>query len=151
MVGTNTAFYDNPTLNTREWIGKNPLRIVIDKHLRLSNSLKILDGSIPSLCYNLHKNETIGNLSFIKLQEENFIHHLIEDLYQKKIQSVIIEGGANLLQSFIQSGIWDEARVFESSNTFQNGIAAPQLTQAILFSKEQLLNDQLNIFVRQKN
>jgi diaminohydroxyphosphoribosylaminopyrimidine deaminase/5-amino-6-(5-phosphoribosylamino)uracil reductase len=151
MVGTSTAHFDNPSLNTREWIGKNPLRIVIDKQLRLSHDLALFDGSIPTICYNLHKHETINALHFVKIEEEHFIENLLEDLFQRKIHSIIVEGGANLLQYFLNSEIWDEARVFISPTTFFNGIEAPKIKNAVLCSTEQLLNDQLNVFVHQKS
>ncbi len=127
MVGTNTAYYDNPQLNVREWTGKNPIRIVIDKNLSLPPAHHIFDSSQPTLCYNLKKNETAKNLDFIRLDEENFLENLLQDLFERKVQSVLVEGGAKLLQSFIEKNLWDEARVFVSKVQFREGVCAPQL------------------------
>ncbi|GAB4328584.1 MAG: bifunctional diaminohydroxyphosphoribosylaminopyrimidine deaminase/5-amino-6-(5-phosphoribosylamino)uracil reductase RibD [Flammeovirgaceae bacterium] len=151
LVGTNTAQFDNPSLTTRDWLGKNPLRAFIDKHLRLPNNSNLLkveeSDNCQTICYNLLKNESYQNLHYVKIQQDNFIQSILNDLYQRKIQSIIVEGGAKLIHSFIQLDLWDEARVFVSPNTFQNGIIAPQLHNASLYSSEQLLNDQLNIFI----
>lgn len=127
MIGTNTAYYDNPQLNVREWTGRNPIRIVIDKNLSLPPTHHVFDSSQPTFCYNLQKNETAPNLNFIRLEEKNFLENLLQDLFERKMQSVLVEGGAKLLQSFIEKNLWDEARVFVSQVQFTEGIFAPKL------------------------
>ncbi|GAB3653275.1 bifunctional diaminohydroxyphosphoribosylaminopyrimidine deaminase/5-amino-6-(5-phosphoribosylamino)uracil reductase RibD [Echinicola sediminis] len=146
MVGTKTALYDNPKLNVRDWEGTDPLRIVLDKQLSLDKNLALFDQSIPTVCYNLIKDESLENLSYVKLEEGFGIQDILADLHKKKVQSVIIEGGAYLLQKFIQSELWDEARVFTGKSKFINGIEAPKLRQ---HADEVLdiLGDKLEIYI----
>jgi diaminohydroxyphosphoribosylaminopyrimidine deaminase / 5-amino-6-(5-phosphoribosylamino)uracil reductase len=135
MVGTQTAKYDNPQLNVRDWNGKNPVRIVIDRTLSLDSDLHLFDQSQATICYNQIKSEVLNNLEWAKLQEGFEIEHILEDLYAKKIQSIIVEGGAQLLKKFIQLELWDEARVFVGKNEFGTGISAPLISGRI---KEEL-------------
>jgi diaminohydroxyphosphoribosylaminopyrimidine deaminase / 5-amino-6-(5-phosphoribosylamino)uracil reductase len=125
MVGTQTAKYDNPRLNVRDWNGKNPLRIVIDRTLSLDSDLNLFDQSQATICYNQIKSEVLNNLEWVKLQMGFEIEHILEDLFAKKIQSIIVEGGAQLLNKFIQLELWDEARVIVGMNEFGTGISAP--------------------------
>jgi diaminohydroxyphosphoribosylaminopyrimidine deaminase/5-amino-6-(5-phosphoribosylamino)uracil reductase len=129
LVGTNTARHDNPRLNARLWSGRNPVRIVIDKQLQLPPSLHLVDGSEPTLVYSLlTPKETVGLTKYIQLDPEwPFLPQLITDLYRQKIQSVIVEGGAVLLESFLNQGLWDEARVFKSPKVLGDGLAAPAI------------------------
>ena len=131
LVGRKTATYDNPQLNVRDWTGRNPVRVVTDRYLKLPNTLHLFDKSQRTLCYNVLKHEEHTNFSLIRLEENDFLSHLIKDLHKQKIQSVIIEGGASTLQMFIDAGYWDEARVFVSPRTFEKGIAAPRIQGAI--------------------
>ncbi|MFY0627788.1 MAG: bifunctional diaminohydroxyphosphoribosylaminopyrimidine deaminase/5-amino-6-(5-phosphoribosylamino)uracil reductase RibD [Reichenbachiella sp.] len=127
MVGTSTARYDNPSLTVRDWKGKNPLRVFIDKNLKLDKSLNLFDQSTPAVCYNLHKSEKLKNLEYVQLSKENLLEEILDDLYKRKVQSLFIEGGAKLLQSFIDQGLWDEARVFTTDVKFEKGIEAPKI------------------------
>jgi diaminohydroxyphosphoribosylaminopyrimidine deaminase/5-amino-6-(5-phosphoribosylamino)uracil reductase len=125
LVGTRTAAHDNPALTVREWTGRNPVRIVIDRFLRLPETLRLFDQTEKTICYNLLKHEEHKNLLLIRLGEEGFIEQLVEDLFRQNIQSVIVEGGAQTLQFFIDLKLWDEARIFTASRFFGNGISAP--------------------------
>jgi diaminohydroxyphosphoribosylaminopyrimidine deaminase / 5-amino-6-(5-phosphoribosylamino)uracil reductase len=147
LIGQRTAQHDNPQLNVRDWSGRNPVRIVIDRFLKLSDSLHLFDRSQPTLCYNLLKHEEHPNLSLVRLGEADFLQELILDLYRKKIQSVIIEGGTQTLQSFLDAGLWDEARVFVSAKVFEEGIQAPSITGA-LRSEEKIQSDRLLFYSR---
>lgn len=129
LVGLNTVMEDNPSLTTRDWDGKNPIRIVLDKHYKLSKKFKVFDNKAKTLIINDNSAEGICN----KLHEAN-------------INSVIIEGGAKTLQMFIDAGLWDEARVFIGKNTFKEGIKAPVFT-GNLISEKQILVDTLKIYV----
>ncbi len=129
MVGTKTAYYDDPKLNVREWEGRNPVRIVIDSHLTLDNNLSLFDHSQPTFCYNLIKEEEEENLTFVKLDKGFTIQDILQDLNHRKIQSLIVEGGSVLLQKFISEEQWDEARVFVAGKKFGSGVPAPLLTQ----------------------
>ncbi|MDX1904474.1 MAG: bifunctional diaminohydroxyphosphoribosylaminopyrimidine deaminase/5-amino-6-(5-phosphoribosylamino)uracil reductase RibD [Thermonemataceae bacterium] len=129
MVGTNTVIQDNPQLNVRLWQGRPPVRIVIDKFLRTPPHFHIFDKTQKTICYNLLKNEEFGSLAFVRLDAEDFLANLLNDLFARNIQSVLVEGGTALLQSFIDKEIWDEARVFVSRKRFSQGILAPNLCQ----------------------
>jgi len=145
LVGYNTAAYDNPRLNVRDWNGNNPLRIVIDKNLKLDAGLHLFDGSQSTVCYNLLKHEQRTNLSFVKLPEENMIRRILNDLYERNIQSVIVEGGAQTIGNFLTTDLWDEARVFTSKTVFGTGIRAPRVSGTHL-SSELIAEDELNVF-----
>jgi len=145
MVGKNTAKYDDPALNVRDWVGKNPLRLVIDSKLELPNSLKLFDEAVPTICYNTQKSELRGTLEYVKLKPDFLISDILEDLYQRNIQSVLIEGGSYLLNKFLSSELWDEARVFTSSNKFGSGIAAP-IPPAPVSETIEILEDTLRIY-----
>jgi diaminohydroxyphosphoribosylaminopyrimidine deaminase / 5-amino-6-(5-phosphoribosylamino)uracil reductase len=142
LVGTRTAAHDNPTLNVREWTGRNPVRIVIDRFLRLSEKLNLFDGTQKTICYNVLKHEEYSSFSMIRIDEKDFINHVAADLYKQKIQSVIIEGGAQTLQLFIDAGLWDEARVFTSIRRFDKGIPAP-IIRGNLQSEQNVFGDHL--------
>jgi diaminohydroxyphosphoribosylaminopyrimidine deaminase / 5-amino-6-(5-phosphoribosylamino)uracil reductase len=145
LVGMRTAQHDNPRLNVRSWTGRDPVRIVIDRFLKLDQSLNIFDGSQRTICYNTVKDEARPSLLFVKLPEQDFLSTLVRDLYRQKIQSVIVEGGAQTLQRFIDEGLWDEARVFVAPATFQKGISAPRL-KGKLIERQQIQSDTLKIF-----
>lgn len=144
MVGTNTAKYDDPTLNVRDWKGNDPIRVVIDKKLRLDKELKLFNGDQPTLCYNLIENAKKGNTVYIKLEEQNFLEGLVLDLHDRKIQSVIIEGGSKLLQSFIEKNIWDEVRIFIGDTMFAEGIEAPKIKEPC-YNEHDIVGDRLKI------
>ena len=127
LVGTNTARYDNPSLTVRDWRGSNPLRLFIDKNLQLDPSLNLFDQSTPTVCYNLLNSENIQNLEYAKISEGDVIRDILADLYKRKIQSLIVEGGSTLLNSFIEADLWDEARVFTSQEKFGKGILSPHI------------------------
>lgn len=146
MVGTNTALIDNPALTLRDWPGKQGLRIVIDRKLKLSNSLNLFDQSANTLVLNEEKDDIDANIEYIKLDfSRSIIDQICKILYDKEIQSVIIEGGLNLLQSFIDKKLWDEARVFTSSKILNNGISSPVLL-AQLYKRQNLAGDILKIY-----
>ena len=146
LVGTNTAHYDNPMLTVRDWSGKNPVRIVIDRHLRLNTSLHLFDRTVPTRCYNLVRNAHEENLELVKLEEEHFVHQLLQDLHESKISSVMVEGGTYVLNLFIQQGLWDEARVFRSRATFGKGIEAPPMKGTLVHQEVLPEGDTLSIY-----
>jgi len=128
LVGKNTAKYDDPALNVREWVGSNPIRLVIDSRLELPESLKLFDEAVPTVCYNTVKSENKGSLEYVKLKSDFSVQDILEDLEKRKIQSLIVEGGSFLLQKFLASSLWDEARVFTGQNRFEEGIKAPSIS-----------------------
>jgi diaminohydroxyphosphoribosylaminopyrimidine deaminase / 5-amino-6-(5-phosphoribosylamino)uracil reductase len=140
MVGTNTALYDNPQLTARDWVGNQPTRVVIDRNLRLPHNLYLFDKSSPTICYNLIKSEENPGLSYVKLAKKDFISLIFKDLYQRKIQSIVVEGGSFLLNYLIEQNLWDEIRVFQSPQSFGEGIAAPRV-QGNLANSSPILGD----------
>lgn len=102
MVGTNTAIYDNPRLNIRHGNGQNPIRVVIDRTLKVPNKHHLFDQRQKTICYNEIKEEKSGLVNYVKLNfKENVVEQVLNDLYQRDIQSIIIEGGSFLLQQFV--------------------------------------------------
>jgi diaminohydroxyphosphoribosylaminopyrimidine deaminase / 5-amino-6-(5-phosphoribosylamino)uracil reductase len=142
LVGTRTAGHDNPTLTVREWTGRNPVRIVLDRFLRLPEKLNLFDRTQKTICYNVLKHEEHPNLSLIRVDEKDFIQHVVKDLYKQKIQSVIIEGGAQTLNLFIEAGLWDEARIITSARNFHQGINAPVISGKVEL-KQDIFGDEL--------
>lgn len=143
LVGTNTANFDNPKLTVRDWTGKSPLRIVIDKYLNLKRDLHLFDGSTMTLCYNFMKDEKQENLEHIKADPaKDIISFILQNLQERNIQSVIVEGGSQLLMSFIKEHSWDEARIFKSNKNFYAGIPAPSLKGEVT-NKEYVFEDEL--------
>lgn len=146
LVGKNTAKYDNPCLTVRDWEGRNPLRVVLDRNLELKPDLNLLDGSIPTLVYNVIESGIKGKYELVKLGDSDFLAQLLTNLYQRDLGSVIIEGGSQVLNSFIQAGLWDEARVFTSDLEFVEGIDAPKL-ELEPSRVEEINNDKLSYYI----
>lgn len=145
MVGTRTALHDNPQLNPRHWAGRAPVRIVLDKQLRLPKDLHLFDGAQPTLCYNLQKDEVRPNFELVRVKEGDFLGGVLGNLHYRKIQSVLVEGGAALLHSLLEADLWDELRIFRSRQCFGQGIAAPRPKGKVVY-REQILDDELLIF-----
>jgi len=149
LVGTNTALQDDPLLTTRLWQGKNAVRIVIDKELKLRLPLNLFNTDANTLIYNLAKNSTGENLVYIKLENESFIDQMLQSLFEMNIQSVMIEGGTKTLQSFIDEGLWDEARVITNEELIiENGIAAPEMKDFILENQERYFSDVISYYYK---
>lgn len=148
LVGTNTALKDNPSLTTRLVQGNNPVRLVIDRQLQLPASLHLFDGSVRTIVYNFWKNETGDRIQWHKLdRNSNIIKQVLQHLYKEQLQSLIVEGGAILLQSFIDAGLWDEARVITNTCLQAGeGLAAPLLQHHHLVNKEQTGTDTIEYF-----
>ena len=137
MVGRRTALLDNPSLNVRNWYGPSPVRIVIDKELTLPDSLKLFDQQAPTLVFTAHERTSLPNLQFAKTDfSHDILPQIMYTLYQAKLQSLLVEGGSTLLQSFIDKGLWDEAFVEECPQTLNEGVAAPTMPHHIAYSRE---------------
>lgn len=155
MVGTNTARTDNPRLNVRLVPGRNPTRIVIDKQLRLDVNLNLFDDSQPTLVYGfvIPTGPPVGmtkNTSYIQLSPNKpFLPQLLADLHERRIQSVLVEGGTTLLNSFMDAGLWDEMRVFRSRTMLHAGRSEPVKAPTVrgrLVSRERLGEDELTTY-----
>ena len=148
LIGTNTALHDNPELTTRLVEGKNPVRLVVDTNLKLPPSLKIFNRETTAIIFNGIKNEDDNNLLYRRLNnDENIIGQMLKILYDLKIQSVIVEGGAKLLQSFIDEGCWDEARIITNKELkIEHGIKSPLLKNYTLQQTETILSGTINYY-----
>ena len=153
MVGTNTALFDNPQLTTRYWPGKTPLRIVLDKTLRLPASLHLFDGQHPTLVFNCIQHSEHYNLTYYQLsREEDFMEQIAKALYHLKVDSLLVEGGTQLLQSFIDAGLWDEAKVITAEKmNVQNGISAPQLHHHQCTGHQTIFTDTIRTYIPHLN
>jgi diaminohydroxyphosphoribosylaminopyrimidine deaminase/5-amino-6-(5-phosphoribosylamino)uracil reductase len=128
LVGTRTAIMDNPRLNAREWPGKSPVRMVIDRELKLPINLNLFDNSQKTLVFNGQKEYTEGQIHYVKLDfSGNVLEQLLFYLYKTGIQSVFVEGGRKLISSFIGENCWDEARVLVGPKKFGEGIPSPEI------------------------
>jgi diaminohydroxyphosphoribosylaminopyrimidine deaminase/5-amino-6-(5-phosphoribosylamino)uracil reductase len=149
MAGTNTVMLDDPQLTNRLWHGHSPVRVIVDMDLRLPSSLHVFDGSVKTIVFNALKHEENDNLFFYQVTRDvNLVHQVVNGLYQMKILSVMIEGGARLIQSFIDEGMWDEARVITNSKLISKepAIASPILTDSRLVDEEMISDDLIRIF-----
>jgi len=127
LIGKNTAAIDDPKLNTRFWPGKSPKRVVIDRRLELGHHLNIYDQSVETLIFNEVKTDIKGKIKYIALEDfDRFVpQYILFQLYLQDLQSVIIEGGVHTLNSFIEAGLWDEARIFTGQAILVQGTKAP--------------------------
>ncbi|MBO6631140.1 MAG: bifunctional diaminohydroxyphosphoribosylaminopyrimidine deaminase/5-amino-6-(5-phosphoribosylamino)uracil reductase RibD [Psychroserpens sp.] len=137
LVGTNTVVEDNPSLTVRDWTGNNPIRFVLDQNNRLSKSYQVFDDTVET---HLISNQHIDFNSPIAVQ-------IAQYLYDKDINSVIVEGGARTLNTFIDEDLWDEARIFLGNMEFSKGIEAPKIN-GVSISETQILDDKLQIYVK---
>ncbi|CAM4167565.1 bifunctional diaminohydroxyphosphoribosylaminopyrimidine deaminase/5-amino-6-(5-phosphoribosylamino)uracil reductase RibD [Gillisia limnaea] len=155
LVGTNTAVADNPKLNTRLWEGSNPVRILLDQNLRTPKDSALFDRSIKTIVItsqasrdSFTKNEIGKNELILEAIDFNkeIAPQIVEVLYTHELQSVIIEGGGKTLQTFIDSGLWDEARIFTGEAMFPEGVKAPEFNGK-LAGEHNLLSDKLKIYI----
>jgi len=138
MVGTNTAQKDNPSLTVRDWHGASPLRILIDRELRLSDQLCLFDQQIPTIVYTSKEVPGRPNIEYKQVYFDGTeLQQILADLYERSIVSLIVEGGQKLLNSFIYNGLWDEARVFTGKRSFYKGVKAP-IFDALTVKSEEL-------------
>ena len=135
LVGTNTVIDDNPSLTTRDWAGNNPIRIVLDQNNRISKESHIFDNQAKTLSI------TKDNINF----NNNLAQEIATFLFENNIQSIIIEGGRQTLQTFIDANIWDEATVFKGNISFNEGTKAP-IINSKSHKKEKILTDELLTF-----
>ena len=135
LVGRRTALLDNPSLTTRNWFGKNPVRMVIDKDLTLPKHLALFDGSVRTLVFTQREDTSNRpNVEHIRLDFKiDILPQIMEVLYKEKLQSLMVEGGSILLQSFIDAGCWDEAYIEQSDAHLKDGVKAPSFSPEYVF------------------
>jgi len=149
LVGKKTAEIDNPSLTVRKWAGRNPKRILIDKDLGLPVTLAIFDDSAETIIFNAKKTDWQGKRKYIELENFDLYlpHQILYQLYLMDIQSIIVEGGKKTLDLFIHAGLWDEARVFIGSETWSEGLEAPQI-EGIQLEEIMVGSDRLKVIKR---
>ena len=134
LVGRRTALLDNPSLTTRNWYGKNPLRLVIDRNLTLPAELKLFDHSTPTMVFTEKQKKPENNLEYVALDfSKDILPQICTVLYDRKIQSLLVEGGTTLLQSFIDSELWDEIFVEHSEKVLYEGVKSPIIPKGTFF------------------
>ncbi len=133
LVGTQTIIDDNPSLTVRDWVGKNPIRVVIDKENAIDLSSNVFDNQAKTIVFsNKEVTSNSDKIQTIKIDfDTNSTQEIVKKLYNNNIQSIIIEGGRKTLQSFIDTNLWDEARVFIGEINLKEGTKAPELNRKI--------------------
>ena len=138
LVGTRTAKLDNPSLNVRNWYGRSPIRLVIDRKQSLSPTLHLFDGSVLTFVFTEHFHDALPNVEYLPIDfQQDILPQIMQILYERGIQSLLVEGGSTLLQSFIDAGLWDEAYVEESPRSLISGVKAPEMNDKISYASEQ--------------
>lgn len=148
LVGTNTLIHDNPSLTTRLWPGKNPLRVVIDKQLQAPLNHVIYNNESSTLIFNSIQSSQTDNNEWIRLTDQkSWVRPIVQILHQRGIQSLLVEGGSQLLQHFLQEQLWDELRVITNTHLqVQQGKEAPKLINATSLSSQFIRNDRIDIY-----
>lgn len=146
LVGRVTAEKDNPLLTVREVNGNNPIRLVIDKSLKLSDNLSLFNSDTKTIIFNSITSELCRTNQFIRIGFDQIIINILRELYKQNIQSVIVEGGKKTLESFIENNLWDEARVFVADKQLKDGIKAPVIVGKVS-SEEEIDTDLLKIMI----
>jgi len=138
MVSTNTILLDNPSLSVRFWPGKSPVRIALDRQGRVPADYAILDGSTPTIVFTEQATQSKhANTEFVRMKfDDQCLQTILQKLYERNIHSVLVEGGSQLLNSFITANLWDEANVEISSVCIGSGIPAPKLAATAITNKE---------------
>ena len=147
LIGKQTAMADNPQLSAREWPGRNPIRVMIDRNLEVPAGSHIYNDHAKTIVLNELKTDVVNNIHYIAMEDMQYYlpQKIAYQLYLMDIQSIIIEGGANILNQFIAAGLWDEARVFNSSQSWDTGVYSPQINGRIT-SVTAIDNDQITIY-----
>ena len=154
LIGTQTAEIDNPALNNRFYFGKSPVRVVLDKNRKLPHSLQIFDETVKTILYTeslssrcINNDKNLKNIDFRQINfDKSLIFNLLQDLNAQKIGILLVEGGAKTLQSFIDNGLWDEARIIKSPILLRGDIPAPHLPIEQLESRFPLDDNEILIY-----
>ena len=149
LVGTKTVLEDNPKLTTRNWAGKDPIRVVLDRNLKIDSSYHVLDASVQTIVLTQmnDKSKYIKGIEYVLIDfSKPLASQICDVLHQHNITSLIVEGGAKTLQTFIDENLWDEARVFKGAVSFKKGLFAPKL-KGTLSNQQQILTDTLSLYI----
>lgn len=137
MVGTHTALLDNPSLTVRHWGGKSPVRVVLDRYLSVPSHFHLLDGTVPTLVFTERTMVSRTNVEYITIDfSQPVVPRVLHELYLRKIDSLMVEGGACLLSQFLEASLWDEARVETAPVCLHEGVKAPVMTSCPVVRRE---------------
>ncbi|MEM7370266.1 MAG: bifunctional diaminohydroxyphosphoribosylaminopyrimidine deaminase/5-amino-6-(5-phosphoribosylamino)uracil reductase RibD [Bacteroidota bacterium] len=149
MIGRHTAIIDNPSLTTRHYYGEHPTRIIFDKHLQLPSHLALFTDGIPTIILNQHKQEQVQHIQYYIPQQWEQMELLMKELYgELGICNILVEGGRNLLQQFLDQDIWDELWRFQGPSDLKSGIAAPSIHGDWEWSNQRVGEDSLSFVSR---
>lgn len=149
LVGTNTAIKDNPSLTVRDWNGNNPVRILIDRELKVPDTHHLYCGDVETHIFTQKEKENRENVVYHVIDFKcNVEEQILEVLFELNIQSVIIEGGRVVLKNFLDKGLWDEARRFVGDTFFVKGVWAPVIVEKPC--KEEYIGNSTLYFYRNK-
>jgi len=148
LVGTKTVLVDNPILTVRDWVGNNPIRVIIDKDLKLTKELNIFNSDSKTIVFNNYKTEREDNIQYVQIDFYGLVpQFILYQLYLMEVQSLIIEGGAFTINEFLQYGLWDEIRLLRSKHSLGSGVHAPSL-EGRLDYHEDIGDDDVYIYHR---
>ena len=148
LVGRKTVVADNPSLTVRMSEGKNPLRIVIDKELKLNEKSNVFDDQAETIVFNNIKSTIVDKTTYLKADFNNLNQDILNQLYNRDILSLIIEGGAITINSFIEKNLYDEIRVFTTDKILIKGVNSPELPDINLIETSIINNDKLEVYKR---
>lgn len=152
IVGTHTAKLDNPSLNVRYWQGRSPVRIVIDRTLSLPPDLHLFDGSTPTLVFTEATQAPGLNIEYLTIDfQQDILPQMMGILYSRGLQSLLVEGGSLLLQSFIDTGLWDEIFVEEAPISLYSGVKSPKISDKIPYVTEQSFSRSFRHYTAERN
>lgn len=128
LVGTRTALLDDPSLTVRHWIGKNPVRLAVDRTLKIPENYHLLDGTVPTILFTEKEGKTIPGVEYEQVDfVQPLVPQILDSLYRRKLNSLLVEGGTMLLNQFIEMHLWDEARVETGKMKLGRGVKAPKI------------------------
>ena len=148
LVGRKTVVADNPSLTVRMCEGKNPIRIIIDKELSLDKKSTVFDDQAETIVFNNIKSAIIDKTTYLKTDFNNLNEGILNQLYNRSILSLIIEGGTITINSFIEKNLYDEIRVFTADKLLEKGINSPELPDINLIKTSIINNDKLEVYKR---
>ena len=146
-VGVTTLLADDPLLDNRYWYGHSPIKIVIDPDLKSDINMRLFRHGAKVLIVNCRRQSEEGNLTYLKVDRKSLLHSLMSKLYALNVQSIFVEGGGYTLKSFIDAGLWDEARVITNTQLMGGqGLDAPKLSGARHIGEQNILNDRIDYY-----
>jgi diaminohydroxyphosphoribosylaminopyrimidine deaminase/5-amino-6-(5-phosphoribosylamino)uracil reductase len=148
LIGRKTVVADNPSLTVRMCEGKNPIRIIIDKELSLDKKSNVFDDQAETIVFNKIKSAIIDKTTYLKADFNNLNEDILNQLFNRDILSIIIEGGTITINSFIEKNLYDEIRVFTTDKLLEKGINSPKLPDINLIKTSTINNDKLEVYKR---